>query len=380
MNKYSKPVVLMLGPLSPPTGGMETMMRELLNSDLSQRYHLVHLDNSKPAFIRRASIKYSGYHAAFLRNPFSTLYSFALSVFSLLCYLVVLFSRPVDLIHIHTASYSSFWEKLPFILAGRIFSKPVILHVHGARFDQFYQSSSISVRRLIKKILCLCNPVITLSGFWRKYFTSVIGLENVQLVENGIDISLYRNNEISKTANPTILFLGELSRRKGIDDLLKIAVIVRDSGVKAQFIAAGPGNLTELNLQLQEMGLHEIVKLSPPVFDDSKKRLLAQSWLYILPSYAEGMPVAIIEALAAGLPVIATRVGGIPDMITEKLNGFLVQPGDIELFGQYIINLIQDNNMRQMISVNNFSLAANRFDIHLLLHKIDKIYAGLFYT
>jgi len=356
---------------------METMMQEILHSGLRRKYAIIHIDNSKPTLIRRASLKHSGYRAALLRNPLLTLYSFTLSLLFLVRYLVILVSKPVDVIHIHTASYSSFWEKALFILAGKLFAKPIILHIHGARFDHFYNSSRTPVRGLIKKIIMLCDRVIALSQYWQDFFTGIAGETRVLMVENCINTLAYINSKTAKTEKPTVLFLGELSHRKGIDDLFKIANYIKNKGVTARFIAAGPGNFSLLNSRLQEQGLQDIVVITPPVFGEPKRLLLAQSWMFILPSYAEGMPIAIIEALAAGLPVIATQVGGLTDMITNRVNGFLAPPGNIELLGNSILALLQNDHLRHTIAANNTTLAVRRFDIHLLVDRLDSIYSGL---
>jgi len=373
------PTILMIGPLSPPTGGMETFLRELLKSQIHLNFKILHLNNSKPAIMKSKYNFKTGYAASFQRSFLTICKSYLYSIYYFFKYLFLLLFKRIDIVHIHTASYTSFWEKTVYLLFGILFRKPLILHVHGALFNTFYDESGSHLKRIIKWFLSKCNILIALTEAWREFFQTIVDNDKIRVVANGIDLTPYQNINLTKTEIPSILFLGELSRRKGVYDILNTAKIILEKNYKVHFILAGPGELGQVKEQLQKNNLESIVFVAGPVFGQEKIDLLTKSWCFLLPSYAEGMPVAILEAFAAGLPVIATKVGGIPDLIVENENGFLMDAGDVEKMAELINKIIKNQSLRQKISLNNYSKAKERYDINLCVKELEKIYSELYF-
>jgi glycosyltransferase involved in cell wall biosynthesis len=367
--------ILMVGPLPPQFGGMETFLGDLLKSDLSQRFQIIPLNISKPAIKKSSRFKAPmGYAGSFKRNPLTSATSYALSVLFFIKYLVLLTVRHIDLVHIHSASYTSFWEKSIYILTARVFRKKVILHVHGAMFSEFYQSSKTLARWLIRCTLQRCHRIIVLSQSWKEFFRKILPAEKLSVIPNGIDLKPFLEAKGEKTVIPSILFLGEVGRRKGVYDLLQAAKILHDRNIDCRWYVAGPGEIDEAKSYAGRLGLEKEVEFLGPQTGADKVQLLARSWIFVLPSYAEGLPIVVIEAMVSGLPVIAGHVGGIPEMVTEGENGFLIQPGNVNDLADKIAMLLSDKALIQGISQNNQKAVEEKYGISACAKRIGRIY------
>jgi len=368
----------MIGPAPPQIGGMETFVGELMHSSLVQKYRVLLLDIAKPRVNQRASFKaVTGYANSFRRNVLISLTSYGYSFIFLLRFLGALFTQPVQIIHIHTASYTSFWEKMIYIRLGRLFRKKIVLHIHGAKFQDFIDGSRPFIKDILISHLKKCDRIIVLSDSWKKYFSWFLPDAKIHVVENGIDPSPFAKVEIARSKQPLIVYLGEVGKRKGIYDLLPAFAIMKKNGIDFRALIIGPGEVEMAGQRAVELAIADRVDFVGPRRGEEKIRLLKQGWCFVLPSYAEGFPIAILEALAAGLPIVSTRVGGIPDMIREGENGFLVDPADKDALADRLTKLVADRQLWLTISKNNIAKAHNTYSINACAEKITRIYDEL---
>ncbi|MBN2001345.1 glycosyltransferase family 4 protein [candidate division KSB1 bacterium] len=368
--------ILMIGPVPPQIGGLETFMADLLASDLSSYVDLVHLNNTKPAVHRRAKYKApDGYAASFRRNVFLSAISYSYSVWFFFKFLFLLTFWHFDIIHIHTVDYTSFWEKCPFILAARFRRIAVVLHIHAASFDAFYRDSSPRIKKWIRYFLKICNRLIVLSASWGKFFSGIVGPEKICVVPNGIDLRPFKIDSVPR--QKAVLFLGEISRRKGIDDFLHAVALVQSLGHSFIYHIVGPGEIDRAQQIARGLGLGDGLTFWGPLTGVDKNRLLLSSSCFVLPSHAEGLPISILEAFACGLAVISTRVGGIPELIVEEENGFLLQPGDVASLAKCIVRIMTENKLARRMAEKNLKLAGELYDINKCARSIDQIYCRM---
>ena len=180
------PTILMIGPLSPQTGGMETFLHELLKSQIHLNFKILHLNNSKPAIIKSKYNFKTGYAASFQRGFPTICKSYLYSIFYFFKYLFLLLFKHIDIVHIHTASYTSFWEKTVYLLLGNLLRKPLILHVHGALFNTFYNESGSHLKKIIKWFLSKCNILIVLTESWLAFFQTIVDKDKMmEIAERG---------------------------------------------------------------------------------------------------------------------------------------------------------------------------------------------------
>ena len=372
---FQKPVILMVGPAPPQVGGMETFIGDLMLSDLADRCQIVLLNISKPGVKKNSHFKAkTGYAGSFKRNFFVSLKSYSYSFVYFIKYIFAL--KDVQIVHIHTASYTSFLEKMAYISVAKLAGKKVICHIHGAKFRDFIEQSHGLLIKIIIFYLKKCDRIIVLSAYWKKYFDSFLEKSKVRIVENGINTRLYNGKKTARSDIPTILFMGEIGKRKGIYDLLQALSIIKKSGCDFKAIIAGPGEIEQAKKRAKELLLSECTFFVGPVAGEEKVTLLHKAWCFVLPSYAEGLPISILEALAAGLPVVSTTVGGIPDVIIQKENGFLIEPGDVHSLARDILHILKTKELSDHISATNRKKARD-FCIESVSDKLYRIYRDL---
>ncbi|TDG12880.1 glycosyltransferase family 1 protein [Seongchinamella unica] len=235
----------------------------------------------------------------------------------------------IDLVHIHGASYSSFWRKyLIFLVAKRVCDRKVIYHIHGGGYENFYRASNFIVKQYIRKLINGADCVICLSPEWVDFIERNFKPRKVEVLNNVIERPLKLKHGRQQREITNYLFLGDIVQRKGIFDVLVAMSQLSDAkkSVTHLFIG-GNGELERLESQICEMGLEDNITILGWIEGEIKQKYLQASDVYILPSYSEGLPISILEAMSYGKAIISTRVGGIPQLVIDNVNGYLVTPG-----------------------------------------------------
>ncbi|QIL77334.1 glycosyltransferase family 4 protein [Hymenobacter sp. HDW8] len=253
-------------------------------------------------------------------------------------FLKLLQESDIDVVHIHVASDASFYRKSLFVLQCRVRRIPVVMHVHGADFDTFYNQSGALQKAYIRKIFSQCSKILVLSSFWQTFFRQNITPDNVEVLHNGVYPAAFASCFTTPDNLNRFLFLGRLGQRKGVYDLLKAVEDLKNKHPQTnlRFYLAGDGEIEQVQQLIEAKGLIEQVKVLGWMGDEEKRHWLQQADTMVLPSYNEGLPMSILEAMAGGKIIISSRVGGIPDLVTEGVNGFLITPGDVESLSKHI--------------------------------------------
>ncbi len=186
--------------------------------------------------------------------------------------------------------------------------------------------------------------------------------ERSTVIYNGVDTNSFRPSSERLEGPPVIIVVARLDPLKRHDLLLRAARRLRDEGLRfrVRVVGDGPARM-EIERRVAELGLREVVELLGHREDIPE--LLRSSHLFALPSDSEGLPMTIIEAMACGLPVVATRVGGIPELIEPETNGFLIDAGDESALAACLHRLITDEELLERMSVEARRIAVARFDI-----------------
>ena len=260
------------------------------------------------------------------------------AILQFLCWM--LFHPEIKIVHVQGSVGASFWRKAIFIYIAKFFHKKVVWHMHAGRFAVFYQQHRYAVRKIVDK----SDVIIALSEYWKEYFKNEFPAKRVEIIKNVISAPKVHKQQ---TNYFTLLFLGLLGKNKGIYDLLEC---IRDHKVefqgKLKLYIGGNGEIEHVKQLIKEYGIADIVIFEGWVSGDKKIELLNKSDAYILPSYKEGLPISILEAMSYGMPIISTPVGGIPEIVSNGENGYLVEPGNKEDIYKAIMSLLNDADLR----------------------------------
>lgn len=240
-----------------------------------------------------------------------------------------LFDKP-DVVHIHMSYRGSFARKYSIHKLCRKFNIPDIIHLHGSEFEKWFNSCDEKKQRQIKTLLSESSRFIVLGNEWNNVIEKIEPSTNTVVVSNTVHIPIETVKWNSESF--TFLFLGVLIPRKGVMDLLdafsKIKEKYSDKNIK--LIITGTGSQEEeIKQKCHQLLLEESVEFAGWITGDTKKKLILQSQALVLPSYNEGLPIAILEAMSYGMPIISTTVGDIASAVLEGQNGYLLNPGDI---------------------------------------------------
>jgi glycosyltransferase involved in cell wall biosynthesis len=297
---------------------------------------------------------------------------FATCIFQLFYYVFV---KKIKIAHIHGASNSSFWRKAIIINVCHLLKIKIIYHIHGGGFKLFY--AKCNKNNIIKKNIDKTNILIALSSNWKNFFSSVIDEKKIYIVNNLIDKPDFIKNYPQNRLVIQFLFLGKIGRNKGIFDLLEV---IRDNknylNNKILLHVGGDGETDKLIEFVERNDLQNLVKFEGWVSGEKKKDLLSTCDVYILPSYNEGLPISILEAMSCGMAIISTNVGGIPEIISNQENGFLVEPGNKEKILDAIIFFIEHPQELERMGRQSTSIATHFYPENVI-PQLNSIYKQL---
>lgn len=280
------------------------------------------------------------------------------------------------LVHVQTASRASFWRKSVVCLMARAAGRPYLLHLHGGEFVQFYESESGALRRrYIRNILRNAQLVLALSEQWRERLLRICPAAQVEVLTNAVALPELDRRPARRDGAACVLFLGDVNRGKGSFDLLRAFAAIAPRFPGLRLLCAGTGSLQEIRRLATQLHVADRVECPGWIGPERKRAELAAATLFALPSYAEGMPMALLEAMSWSLPVVATCVGGIPQLITNERNGLLIAPGDVEALAAAIERLMNDPSLRQRLGTAARATVATSFTLDATLTQLTQIYS-----
>lgn len=276
-------------------------------------------------------------------------------------------------VHIHFASRGSTLRKV--LLADMVAraGRPLVLHAHGARFDQFYRGLPGPLRGKVNRTLQRANVIIALSSQWRDFFVNECELApaKVTVLPNPVRWNATPPDRAGR-AQVQFLSLGRLSERKGSYDLVNaFAALPRELRARARLVLAGDGDVEGVRQLAAPLG--DAVRVLPWIDAAERDRLLDASDVFVLPSLAEGQPMALLEAMAAGLPAIVTPVGGIPDALTHGAEGLMVEPGRIDQITAAMTRMLGDDAER-LAAGRRAHARARLFDVNTYARRLADVY------
>ncbi|MBD2513688.1 glycosyltransferase family 4 protein [Nostoc sp. FACHB-973] len=345
MSKTNTLKIIMLGPTLLQQGGIasyEKLFLEYAPSDV-QIYHIItHQEGT-------LAIKFMVFLKAIWK------------------FLWILIREDVDIVQLQISQRGSVFRQAIMILLAWAFHKPIIVHAHGSQFKLFYTGLAKWMQQLLSWIFGKCQKLIVLSQSWKSFYIESLALKPEQVVVfyNPVKVPVEIPHR-SGSEKIKLLFLGRIGQRKGAFDLIKaFSLLPIEYKTRSSLIMAGDGDLEQATNLVKTLNLDNYIKLPGWIGSDERDILLSQADVFVLPSYNEGLPLAMLEAMAWELPVIVTPVGGIPEIVTQSENGLIVNPGNVEELSNALNSLIENETLRLFLGKN---ARTSVFDIDIKNH------------
>jgi len=281
--------------------------------------------------------------------------------------------RQIDVVHSHTAHGLADSCLCRFLVPG-------LRVVHTFHFGN-YPHTNKTVLRLERIFSRLADRLVAVGNVQSEQIRNVYGLRKgrIQTVWNGVSPSNATPDEgfrkkIGAGGRVLVGTIATLIEQKGLRDLLKVARRCRDAGVEVHFVIVGDGGLRqELESLRDQMGLGDAVTFTGWVKNASEAALPSFD-IYFQPSLWEAMSIAILEAMAAAKPVVATRVGETPHILEEGADGLLAEVGDIEAMAAAIAKLARDPELRRRLGSFGRQKALERFTVSHMTGDYESMY------
>ncbi len=342
--------ILMVGMhLTKTRGGITTLAADILTSDLKADHDLTYIASQAEDLggIGKALMAV----AATLR-------------FVAQCIL----KRP-QLVYVHIGSNASLYRESAFVVLARLFRLPVIMHFHAGDVHLYMARQLKAGKWFIRSAFGLSSRVIAVSNESARQLAELNDGLQITIVPNVIDTTAFLANHQPKKSDDgpiKLLFVGAAGKLKGEKDLVEALALVKEAGldVRVSFVGYRTEGLADI---CRSMGLTDLIDHLGPVAMDKRLDFYRNADIFVLPTYAEAMPIAVIEAMAAGLPVITTAVGGIPEIIHDNVEGFLVECGGVREIAEKILLLSRDKAKRIEMGSNGRSriLSQMNFDRYI---------------
>jgi glycosyltransferase involved in cell wall biosynthesis len=357
-----RPVVIVLGPHVDAISGVSSHLGVLFGSHLDNRFTLVHFQvgseghtESRPGRLWRL-----------LFSPFA---------------LVAAIRRHhATILHLNTSlDARAFWRDLAYMIVARVSRVRVVWQVHGGALPEAFFGSGLK-GFLLRGTLRLPDAIVTLSRSELEVYRRFVPHQCVVRIPNAIDVwpYLHRRRARSDPGTPLrLVYLGRLVADKGLDELLRGFASACSSGAPAHLSIAGSGpGAARLKASVTALGL-ENVSLLGAVTRRQKVGLLGRSDVFVLPSYREGLPYALLEAMAAATAVIVTRVGAIPDVVEEGVHGFFVPVRDAEAIASVISEFARDRDALLRMQIASRHRVATAYGTTHLAAQFGALYTSL---
>ncbi len=294
----------------------------------------------------------------------------------LIVFLVALATTRPDIVHLHTASYGSFARKALLSSIARAVRVPVVLHVHGGEFGVFYERAPRLLKQIIRTTLTRADAVVALGDRWAERLRAIAPEARVTVIPNAVRPREAAGEQVGD-APVHVVFLGDIADHKGAFMLLeawsRIMSDTRYAGT-AHLTLAGKGEIERARGAVARLGLETSAQVRGWVPPTQAHALVGSAQVLALPSRNEGQPMAVLEAMASGLCVVASDVGGLPDLIETGTTGLLVPADDVEALAAALRLVITDHETRARLGRTALERVRSDFDTAVVWQRIDLLY------
>jgi glycosyltransferase involved in cell wall biosynthesis len=279
-------------------------------------------------------------------------------------------------VHVNMAERLSLFRKGLVVVTCRCLGLPVVLHLHAAQLHHFYRALPAPLRALTRWLFSLPSACIVLGTAAKQFVSQELGVpaERIAIVINGVPHpTVVRRNAEGREVQ-RVLFLGNLSERKGVSDLLRALAAPELAKIRIEVSVAGGGDVEYYEALAERMGIDAIVRFEGWVNQDKAARLLADADVLVLPSYDEGLPLVILEAMANGVAVICTPVGEISAAFTDGVDACFVKAGDVASIAEGLQKVLCNRELRETLEHNGRAMYERDFSLDRFFESVARIH------
>ena len=350
-----KKKICMIVPEKTVKGGIASVVSRYYESELTEKYEITFLTSYRDGIKWQKLVKGISCYRAFAK---------------------LLRRNPPDLLHIHSSFGPSFYRKLPLIRMAKKRGIPVVNHLHGSDLDGLYYHCGKRKQELVRKTYESCDRLVLLSNHWKEEMKKIAPRAKAEIVPNyGTFFPAMLDDDIqeAREKNKQVLFLGMIVPGKGADVFPAVIQNVLREVKEASFVFGGIGETKEL-LQALPEAARERVSCPGWITGEEKEKAFRESAVFFFPSRMEAFPMAVLEAMGHGLPIVATKTGGIPDIVEDGKDGFLAEVGDEKTMSEKIIRLLTREDERRACGENSLHRIEEAFSFEEHIRKLEKIY------
>ena len=278
-------------------------------------------------------------------------------------------------LHVHAASRWSFWRKSLYMGTALAAGWPIVFHLHGGGFARFlHEDCGPAARRLVRFFLGRATAIVVLSERWAAWMHQVTSNPRIVVIPNSVTLP-------APSATPRepglVAFAGRCGEAKGVHDLLEAIALLAPRMPQLRLECAGEGDLDAVLARARTLGIAHRIRLRGWVTPRERDELFARASVFVLPSHVEALPMSVLEAMAAGCPVVATSVGGIPDVVCHGANGMLVPPRKPHALAEALAGLLTDPALGARLAREARATVAQRYTVERSLERLEQVYRAL---
>ncbi len=293
----------------------------------------------------------------------------------------LLIRRKPSVIHINVSENASFWRKAAVQVVASLFSCPTVVHLHGATFMEYFNKGFFS-RAVCRWLFDRCSLAVVLGESWRNFLIQSVGTDphKVRVLYNAVpDIGA----DLPVRAAPpqgaivSLLVLANLSERKGIGTMLRACRLLKQQGFRFRVTIGGGGDVEGYRRLAEELDVAAECRFEGWVSRERAHDCIRSHDVLLLPSTHEGLPMVILEALSAGLPVVTTPVGSIPEVLTDGETARIIPVNDPAALAQAVTDLARHPALYARLSAEGRRLFLEKFVIEAYGRSLQELYAEL---
>lgn len=353
--------ILLLGPAMNAVSGVSTHLNQLFNSELTVQFKLLHFQVGSEGREERRVQK---------------LFRLA---FSPLVFLAFLFWHRPAIVHLNTSlEPKSYWRDIAYLMIARLLIQKVVYQVHGGSLPEEFFPDSRLLTSLLYWVLNQSDVVVLLAQVELNAYRRFLPDKRLEVVPNAINALVANSSTHKQTGILHLVYLGRIIENKGIFEIVEALAVLTEQGRKMRLSIAGNGpNEERLRIKVSALGLDEQVDFMGSVFDAEKNRLWCAGHVFVFPTYHEGLPYALLEAMAAGAVPITTRVGAIPDVMQDGIHGLFVEPKNIADLVSAIARLDDDRVSLARMAKAGQQRILEYYTVARLANDFTRIYESL---